>query len=246
MRRLRHCGPVKSVGARSSRIRLSVSPSKLDRHEEALAEFDITVGLVAEKDRPLIQSNRSALLVKMGRIDEAYVAFNDAFEAKPDVDSANTFAWAFYERNVGLDLAEEVALRGYKLNPSDINMIQTMAAIFVRREKWTDAVPVLEAWFNAVNIQDLKARWHQDAPLFCDALRIGRALDLADLVMRAAPADPMWSTIATALRMAVAEGAQSPPSNELGGLAQELARQFTGEVTDLRFPGSQVAAEEDH
>ena len=49
-----------------------------------------------------------------------------------------------------------------------------------------------------------------------------------------------------ALRMAVQHGDQLAPSYELEGPAQELNRQLTGEVTDLRFPGGAVPAEGDH
>ena len=207
------------------------------RREEALTEFDRTSRLVGPKDRSQVIARKVALLIDMNQIDEAIAQYREAFKLHPNQSSANTFVWSLYKRNVRLEVAEEIGLIAFELDRSEIHMLQTMAAIFLRRGKWLSAVPLVEAWIKGIETDELKAKWYDFGLMFRDAVQIDRAAEMAELLVRTAPNDTVWSAVAEALRRAKDEDARTP-TKEASETVTELVRQLTGAVHNLRFPGT--------
>jgi hypothetical protein len=150
--------------------------------------------------------------------------------APDDMETANSIAWQLYTLNERLDLAEAKARRARDLGPNDVNVLQTLLAILVRRRKWDDAKILLEKWIAYTSPQQLRQGWHSYLPLFADISRFGWAGEASALMIgRLHEAD--WK----ALHFALAEEQESQKhSATMGGESTLLAMRLRGQINEHR------------
>jgi len=158
---------------------------KLQRNEEAEAQVRKAIAIKPAKLEAWALLGQ--ILQNSSRMVEAEEAFRKALSLVPDGSDqfsfqANSLAWDLYIARSKLEEAEQLARRALEQVQTDIDFLQTLAAIIVRRDRWDDAADLIRRWATEVEDADLFGRWHENILLFRDAVQLGHAAELAALL----------------------------------------------------------------
>ena len=178
------------------------------------------VELSRQSDRPgdlakaLTQLGRA--LAKQKRLGESTATFREALALMSEEDEefpsvANSFAWNMYLAESELEAAASLAQRGWEKDKDNTMVLQTLAAILVRLDRWDEAAGLVREWASRVDHDYLGNQWHHDLFLFLDALKYGHAEVLAGMLDR-----DVWEPMRLALPMA-ARG-----ENDLSAIPERL------------------------
>jgi tetratricopeptide (TPR) repeat protein len=170
-----------------------------DQYREALK------GLYDIEGRVRILSNLALLYSKhVDRFGEAELAFQE-LEALIGEDTKsrllNSLAWNFYLGNSRLELAEEWARAAVDKEPNNVAALHTLTALQIRRNRWIQALPNLRRWLREVECEYFRKVWSDFHPMFHDALKCGRGIEVADIILLRID-HSQWRVLEFALRLA--------------------------------------------
>jgi tetratricopeptide (TPR) repeat protein len=174
---------------------------------------------------------------KRGCHETAAAAFKKAVALIGEEDAAftstaNSCAWAHYLADADLDYASEIARRGWAKDREEIHMLQTYAAILVRRNKWKEASELVEKWAKTVKEEHIDGEWHDFILLFRDALKCGHAEAVAGMLNRA-----KWEPLQVAFRkIARGDADLSNVPQHLRHAVAALLSQLKSENVPLVYP----------
>jgi tetratricopeptide (TPR) repeat protein len=178
---------------------------QLGRPEEAETEYRQALTTVSGQDRARILQTLAGLCTSLGRREEAAPMYEETIKLmgdEADSSALNGAAWSFYLGGFKLERAEEWAQAAVEKDHDDLNILQTLAAIQVRRDRWASAKPNLRRWLANEEANEFRDSWKDYHLTFRDALKHSRGLALADLVAAARNDHPQWRVLAIALRAA--------------------------------------------
>lgn len=79
-------------------------------------------------------------LLEQGRVEESFKHYEEAIELEPNNPSVlNNYAYALVERDGDLDKAERMAANAVRLQPKDVNALDTFAWIYYKQGRYTMA-----------------------------------------------------------------------------------------------------------
>jgi tetratricopeptide (TPR) repeat protein len=168
------------------------------------------------------------LLLMREHHQEGLAMFREAVALIDDEDVsfsriANSCAWQMYLTSVNLDEAADLARRAWQNDPANTNVLQTLAAILVRQDRWEEAAELTREWSGRADRQYLSSQWHNDLLLFQDALKHGHAEALAGMLNQ-----NIWEPMRVAMVKAARE------DNDLSDVPERLREAVAALLTQLR------------
>lgn len=137
--------------------------------------------------------------------------------------TANSCAWQLYMACDNLDEAAKLAHRAWQKTPADTNILQTLAAILVRHNQWSEALVHIRDWVGRVDRTDLSSAWNQHVLLFRDALTHGQGENLAGILN-----GELWEP----MRIALVKSSRS--DHDLSDVPTGLREAVTALLSQLR------------
>lgn len=117
--------------------------ASIDRHDEALELFDQVVAY--RPDDEGIQLGRAALLLKMGRIDDAVKQYRRAVERWPESSmSLNALGYTLADMTDRYDEAEKLIKKALGMEPDSAAIIDSWGWVMYRQGKSEEALEHLE------------------------------------------------------------------------------------------------------
>ncbi|HEV3339109.1 MAG TPA: hypothetical protein VG125_02095 [Pirellulales bacterium] len=89
----------------------------------------------------------------------------------------NRLAWALYETAEDLPRAEFIARQAVALAPNEPAILQTLAAILIREDKWNEGISRLAEYLRS-ETASLESSWEEDVLAFTDAVGLGHSNEL--------------------------------------------------------------------
>jgi len=165
-----------------------------DRKNEAESEYLETLKQVSSPmDEARVKNALARFYSRTGQHEKAAATFSELMKLDDNNPNLlNSYAWALYIANRNLSDAREKAAFGCRLAPKDLNLLHTHAAILVRLNEWSTAVPLLREWLSTLSEDHLKRGWHDFVLTFRDAVALGHAFEFGemfDVVRGVAPLD---------------------------------------------------------
>jgi tetratricopeptide (TPR) repeat protein len=123
----------------------------------------------------------ATVLRKLGQTEDALRVLRENLDFETSASNLNSMAWAMYELANDLETAEGFARQAVAIEPGRLAFFQTLAAILVRQDKWTEGSTMLFQYLNSPDC-DIESAWEEDALAFSDAVKFGHTKELHDLL----------------------------------------------------------------
>jgi tetratricopeptide (TPR) repeat protein len=120
--------------------------ASVDERDEALDYYDKLVDFRPDDER--LALSRAELLVRMGRIDDAIAAYDDAVRRWPkSALSLNAYGYTLADRTDRYREAEKLIRKALKYEPDNPAIIDSMGWVLFKRGRYDEALAELErAW----------------------------------------------------------------------------------------------------
>ena len=132
--------PTNAIDALRAKAMLLAS---VEEHEEALKYYDKDVRVRPDDERATL--SRAELMLRMGRIDEALGAYEDAVDRWPDSALAlNAYGYTLADRTDRYREAEKLIRKALKYDPDSPAIIDSMGWVLFKLGRYDEALVQLE------------------------------------------------------------------------------------------------------
>lgn len=135
-----------------------------------------------------------------GKVEEARMMHTQLLNIIKHVDHMmddnhvlNSLAWQQYILG-DLSDAERNAIKSFNLDIANINTLQTLVAILIRRGKWDEARPKLTDWVRRIELEDVREGWEDFRLMFVDISKQGYSEAFVE-ILRERNDDDIWSLL---------------------------------------------------